>query len=240
MVSRRDSCGGSVIPISLSSTPSSSQNSASLSPKTTTTFYNILTSSGSGVSDLTTVQHYNDLQRPKNTNMDTAKDKNINKDIPSSEIHRERWGDNIRESSLIMDTSNPNLVNKEQAMERYSYNDNGSREKVSNKENGKEKIPFKTSVRKKFLKKESGTKEKSVNSDALSREKSFNRESIKDKAKNKDKASIIPISLKRSRFWSSINKTLELPDRLRKDERKLTRVSHIPYFSFNLNSNILF
>lgn len=47
-----------------------------------------------------------------------------------------------------------------------------------------------------------------------------------EKTAKKDTKRGLSLSLKRSKFWTSLhNKTLELPERLRRDERKLARVS---------------
>lgn len=127
MVSRRDSGGGSVATASSSFIFGSSSTFGSPSPyessssssTTTTHFFNVLSANAGG--ELTTVQHYNDIIRPKNINMES---KNINPEtattilVLSQDCPKNRWDSFRDRSSSFVESTRCKITNKTRAMDK--------------------------------------------------------------------------------------------------------------------------
>ena len=141
MVSLRDSGGGSLTTSPFlfgSSSAFGSSPSSSSSTTTTTHFFNVLSASAGG--ELTTVQHYNDISRPKNTNIQT---KNINREaaaaaaslvVLSKHGSSNRWGSFRERSTSIMESTCNKITNKKRAIDNMANADVlGSKEEEEKK-----------------------------------------------------------------------------------------------------------
>lgn len=256
MVSTRESGGTAVASASSpflfnsSATFGSSSQHHDSSPATTTHFFNVLSANAGG--ELTTVQHYNDIIRPKNTNMDS---KNLNPEVAATLVvlskdgTKNRWSSFRDRSSSIMESTKAKITNTSKAVEERSRV-----EEAKDGEEEKGKLPnYKRSdstvmekplnIRGHILQRDQTVIhiEKSDDQDkpssGIAMTSFINRgTSLKEKflstrdrsaSKKKEKSSevtrtksLVPLSLKRNRFWSSINKSIEPPSVRRQGQEK--------------------
>ena len=130
MVTRGDASGGGSVatassPFLFGSSSAPFDTASSTSPSTTTHFFNVL--SGNAGGELTTVQHYNDIARPKNTNMDS---KNLNPEatsttllVLSKDCSKNRWDSFRDRSSSFMESTRIKITNKNRAMDKNTNNE---------------------------------------------------------------------------------------------------------------------
>ncbi|KAF2367718.1 hypothetical protein FHG87_001529 [Trinorchestia longiramus] len=265
MVNTRD-LGGTSVASSSSSflfNPSGTFGSSSQyelsasSPATTTQFFNVL--SANAGRELTTVQHYNDIIRPKNTNMDS---KNLNTEVAATLVvlskdgPKNRWHSFRDRRSSFKEPSNSKITNTTKAGERNSKAiDSNERDEereksqnISSNDSTANEKPL--NIRGRVLQRDQTVIhiEKSDDADRASsgvamtsfinrgaslkekilgpRERSASRKKERGPGVVRTR-SLVPLSFKRNRFWSSINKSIEPPPRRAAPDRNTVPKLHI-------------
>ncbi|XP_047736223.1 uncharacterized protein LOC125177812 [Hyalella azteca] len=220
---------------------SSAYDSSTSSPATTTQLFNVL--SANAGKELTTVQHYNDIIRTKNTNMDS---RNFNpemaealmvlsKDGPKSRWHSFREGRSSYNEPSKSKITNTTKADRGKSKAKFSIEDDEDQEKSQYfPTNDNTAVEKPLNIRGPVLPRDQTVihveklDDRARSSSGVAMTSFINRgTSLKERilgprdrsaSRKKERGSevkrtrsLMPPSLKRNRFWSTINKSIDPP-----------------------------